>query len=127
MERGEFEKLVGEALDLIPQRFQDLISNVAVIVEDEPTPAQKQQLGLRHGVSLFGLYEGVSLPHRGGNYTNVLPDRITIFQKPIEYVAGDDPERIREMVRETVMHEVAHYFGFSEEDIRLSKRKKKKE
>lgn len=107
MDRERFEKLVEEALKDIPSGFKNLLRNVAVIVEDDPP----------RGQNLLGLYHGVPFPYRGPEYGNVPPDVIVIYQRPIESICRTD-EEIREQVRETVLHEVGHYFGMEEEDLR---------
>ncbi len=126
MKYEDFEKLVEEGLDRIPAKIQALMNNVSIVIEDNPTKDQKRELGLRKNNVLFGLYEGVPLTERGANYGSVLPDKITIFKVPIEQYARTD-EEIREMVANTVWHEIAHHFGYSEEGIKnLEKRKIKK-
>ncbi len=125
MSRGEFEKLVNAGIAAVPQKFLDLLNNVAIVIEDEPTPRQKVELGLRHDWSLFGLYEGVPQTARGANYTAVLPDKITIFQKPIEE-ASADAEDMKNRVRNTVWHEIAHHFGMDERAVRLAEEKRRK-
>ena len=116
MTRQRFERLVEEALSDIPRRFRDAMKNVAVIVEDEPPPAVREDLELGPDDDLFGLYEGTPLPERGATYGNTLPDRISIYQLPIEDACEDD-EEIRMCVAETVIHEFGHYFGMTEEEI----------
>jgi predicted Zn-dependent protease with MMP-like domain len=116
MTRHRFEELVEEALRGIPRRFRDAIKNVAVIVEDEPPPHVREHLDMDPEDELFGLYEGTPLPERGSTYGNTLPDRISIYQLPIEDACEDD-EEIRICVAETVIHELGHYFGMSEEEI----------
>jgi predicted Zn-dependent protease with MMP-like domain len=87
-----------------------------VIVEDEPAPDILEDLEIEPGGSLFGLYHGTPLTERGWGYGNTLPDRISIYQRPIEAACADD-EEIRDCVAETVIHEFGHYFGMSEEEI----------
>jgi predicted Zn-dependent protease with MMP-like domain len=103
----ELERLIGEALDELPPDMRERLSNVELVVEDEP-PA---------GRPLLGLYQGVPLTRRGTNYTGALPDKITIYRGPLERLAAGDPERLRVQVRRVVLHEVAHHFGIS--DARL--------
>ena len=116
MTRQRFTQLVEEALLEIPRRFRREMKNVAVIVEDEPSPAILEEMDIEPGDTLFGLYQGTPLPERGWAYGNTLPDRISIFQGPIEEACADD-EEIRDCVAETVIHEFGHYFGMSEEEI----------
>jgi predicted Zn-dependent protease with MMP-like domain len=116
MTRQRFTQLVEEALREIPTRFRREMKNVAVIVEDEPSPEILDEMEVEPGDTLFGLYQGTPLPERGWAFGNSLPDRISIFQRPIEEACVDD-EEIRNCVAETVIHEFGHYFGMSEEEI----------
>jgi len=102
-----FERLVQEAVDSLPSEFRVSMSNVEIVVEEEP-PA---------GESLLGLYRGVPLTRRGSGYAGVLPDKVTIFRGPIERLAGGERDRLRGEIRRVVLHEVAHHFGIS--DARL--------
>ena len=104
----EFEVLVSEALDSLPEDISRLMSNVAVVVEDEPPP----------GLPLLGLYSGVPLTRRTSWYGAVPPDKITIYQGPLERHFGHDPDVLRRQVRRVVVHEVAHHFGISDERLR---------
>ncbi|MDP2855729.1 MAG: metallopeptidase family protein [bacterium] len=117
MTREQFEKIVTEGIDAIPEKFLKKLKNVAIVIDDEPTPIQNKKLKIQQGWSLFGLYEGVPQLVRGNNYTAVLPDKITIFQKAIEAAAGDE-NHIKEIVKNTVWHEIAHHFGMSEARVR---------
>ena len=114
--KDRFARLVEEALHGIPRRFRDAMQNVAVVVEDEPPPGLLEDGDMDSDDMLFGLYEGTPLPERGASYGNTLPDRITIFQNPIEEACESD-EEIRKCVVETLIHEFGHYFGMSEEEI----------
>jgi predicted Zn-dependent protease with MMP-like domain len=116
MTRKRFTELVEEALKEIPARFREAMANVAVVVEDEPSPALLEDMEMEPGDSLFGLYQGTPLTEREATYGNTLPDRISIYQFPIED-ACEDEEGIRQCVAETVIHEFGHYFGLSEEEI----------
>ncbi len=116
MQRADFERLVEEALLDIPGRFRKAMKNVVVVVEDEPPPHILEELEIEPPDSLFGLYQGTPLPERGWTYGNALPDRISIYQRPIED-ACEDEDAILECVAETVIHEFGHYFGMSEEEI----------
>jgi predicted Zn-dependent protease with MMP-like domain len=116
MTRERFTELVEQALREIPRRFRAAMTNVAVIVEDEPPPQILEEMEIEPPDSLFGLYQGTPLPERSWNYGNTLPDRISIYQGPIEE-ACDDEDEIRECVVETVIHEFGHYFGMDEDQI----------
>jgi len=106
---AEFEKLILEAVDKISPSFKARIENIAFITADEPTIEQRQKLKMRDDQTLLGLYEGVPLPSRGGS-TKVLPDKITLFKLPL-LATSHDLKSLRENVRHTIWHEVAHYFG----------------
>lgn len=123
LERNEFEKIVGEGIKVIPEKFLRKLDNVAIVIEDEPTPVQQKKLNIHPGWTLFGLYEGVPEAKRGANYTWVLPDKITIFQKPIEDEALDEKDA-KDMVRDTVWHEIAHHFGMDESRVRRAEAKR---
>jgi predicted Zn-dependent protease with MMP-like domain len=105
---SDFDHLVEQAIASLPDDLGDFMSNVAVVVEDEP-PA---------GLPLLGLYQGVPLTNRSSAYAGVPPDKITIYRGPIERSAGDDPERLRKQVRRVVLHEIAHHFGISDDRLR---------
>ncbi len=115
LSRDEFEQLVIEAIDSLPQEFLDRLENVDIVVESVPTRAQLSQQGVPEDGLLLGLYEGVPLTARE-NYGFVLPDKITIFQESIEAVCPS-PEQIVQEVRETVAHEIAHHFGLSDQAL----------
>ncbi len=114
---AEFEQLVAAALDELPPSFHEKMSNVEVIIEAWPTRDDLRLAGVPVGQMLLGLYHGVPLTQRGAHYQLVLPDRITIFQGPLELVYRT-PEAIREGVKHTVVHELAHHFGISDERLR---------
>jgi predicted Zn-dependent protease with MMP-like domain len=118
-QRGDktFEELVAEALDSLPPDIQEKLENVEVVVEWRPSPAQMRRMGLGPGQTLFGLYEGVPLTERTSGYGLVLPDKITIFRQPIEAYCRTD-EQVRRTVRRTVLHELAHHFGISDDRLR---------
>ena len=125
LNRAEFEKIVEEGIKAIPEKFLRKLDNVAIIIEDEPTPVQKKKLNIHPNWTLFGLYEGVPQLERGANYTAVLPDKITIFQKPIEAAARDEKD-IKEIVKNTVWHEIAHHFGMDEARVRQAEARRRK-
>jgi predicted Zn-dependent protease with MMP-like domain len=117
MDRPAFEKLVQNSLRRLPRRFKQKLHNIAIEIEDRPSPDLLQDMGIESG-TLFGLYQGVPLTQREWNYGNVLPDRIVIYQQPIEAAATSSPE-IEEIVMDTVMHEIGHYFGFGDDELHV--------
>ena len=123
--REEFEKIVEAGIKAIPEKFLRKLDNVAIVIEDEPTLAQKKKLKIHRGWTLFGLYEGVPAVRRGANYTWTLPDKITIFKKPIENEAVDAKD-VKDMVRDTVWHEIAHHFGMDESRVRRAEDRRRK-
>lgn len=123
MERDRFEQLVREGIARIPARFRQLIRNVAIVVEDDPTPEQLRRNRIPTGSTLLGLYEGVPRAARYGQEP-ILPDKITIFQHPIEAIART-PDAVRQAVAETVWHEVGHHFGLSEHALRQAERRRR--
>ena len=123
MDKDKFEKLVWEGIEAIPKRFLEKLDNVDIVIEDEPTPEQIQKLNLGPGSKLFGLYEGIPQTRRR-HYAWALPDKITIFQRPIESMCFTD-EQIKQRVKNTVWHEIAHHFGMDEERVRRVERRKK--
>jgi predicted Zn-dependent protease with MMP-like domain len=116
MTKERFSSLVEDALREIPRRFRAAMANVAVVIEDEPSRQLLREMEVEPGDTLFGLYQGTPLPERSWGYGNTLPDRISIYQKPIEDACTDEDD-IRDCVAETVIHEFGHYFGMSEEEI----------
>jgi len=112
----DFEKIVAAAIDAIPEKYGKRLNNVAFVTADFPTPEQRIKMHLREYETLFGLYEGIPQPSRGAGYSLVLPDKITIFKRPLEY-ASQSPEELAARVRKTVWHEVAHHFGLDHEQI----------
>jgi predicted Zn-dependent protease with MMP-like domain len=116
--RERFEELVDAALDEIPDALWDFVENLAVMVEEWPSPAQRAAAGTPPGSLLLGLYEGVPLTERTHYYGLVPPDRITIFRRPILRVCPPgDEAAIRAQVRRTVLHEVAHHFGIDDDRL----------
>jgi predicted Zn-dependent protease with MMP-like domain len=106
----DFEEIVADAIDNIPSKYATHLKNLAFVVADVPSAAQRQRLHLHNNQTLFGLYEGVPLTQRGSGYNLVLPDKITIFKQPIEWTVNSRPELV-EQVKHTLWHEVAHYYG----------------
>lgn len=117
MDRVEFEELVVEALDGLPGKFKEKLENIEVVIEGEPPREVLREQRINPPHMLLGLYRGVPLRKRGTHYSNVLPDKITLFQTPIESICRTQKE-IKEKVREVVMHEIGHYFGLKEEELR---------
>lgn len=116
MTRAEFERLVSDALADLPTRFRKAMTNIAIIVEDEPSVELLREMEIDPPDTLFGLYQGTPLTERGWGYGNTLPDRILLFQGPHEREAEDDDDLIAS-IAETLIHEIGHYFGLSEEEI----------
>ena len=104
----DFEQLVEEAVASLPRDLRDFMSNVAIVVEDEPPD----------GMPLLGLYQGLPLTRRGSGYAGVPPDKITIYRGPLERLSAGAPERLRKEIRRVVLHEIAHHFGISDERLR---------
>ena len=123
MTQEKFEELVNEGIKAIPERFLAKLENVDIVIEDTPTSYQLRKSRARKGSLIFGLYEGVPQTRRE-NYGQVLPDKITIFQKPIEEIARSE-EEIKEIVKNTVWHEIAHHFGFDEKEVRKMETRRK--
>ena len=116
MTRADFEQLVADALATIPARFREALSNLAIVVEDEPSPDVLETMGVEPPDTLLGLYQGTPLTERRWDYGNTLPDRILLFQGPLERGSEDEDDLVI-AVGETLIHEVGHYFGLSEEEI----------
>lgn len=116
MTRDEFRELVEDALEGIPPHFREAMQNMAIVVEDEPTPEQMAQVELDESDTLLGLYEGTPITERQWGDGNRLPDKITLFQFPIED-SSDDEDDVVIAIGETLIHEIGHYFGLSEDEI----------
>ena len=116
MRREKFESHVADALASIPQRFRDAMKNIAIVVEDEPSRELLGEMGIRPPDTLLGLYAGTPLTERGWDYGNRLPDRILLFQGPHERESEDEDDLVV-AIAETLIHEIGHYFGMSEEQI----------
>lgn len=116
MDKRRFEELVARAVESLPEEFASRLDNVDVVIADLPTRAQLRQSRLEHSHTILGLYEGVPLTERGPNYGMVPPDKITVFQKPIEAICRNDDDVVAEVQR-VVEHEIAHHFGI--DDARL--------
>ncbi|OLC40682.1 MAG: hypothetical protein AUH43_25895 [Acidobacteria bacterium 13_1_40CM_65_14] len=116
MKRAAFERRVAEALASIPRQFRDAMQNIAIVVEDEPSPDLLDEMEIEPPDTLFGLYQGTPLTERTSSYGNTLPDRVLIFQGPHERETEDEDDLIV-CIGETLIHEIGHYFGLSEEEI----------
>lgn len=114
---SQFEALVEEALQGLPPFLARRMNNVDILLAKWPSRAELREAGVPPGHTLLGLYQGVPLTERTSAYHLVPPDTITLYQGPIEAEADGDPEEIREQVRRTVVHEIAHHFGISDERL----------
>jgi predicted Zn-dependent protease with MMP-like domain len=103
----DFERLIQDTLDSLPPDLRERISNIEVVVEDEPPPERR----------LLGLYRGVPLTRRGSNYSGALPDKITIYRRPLERLYGHNAELLSQQIRRVLLHEVAHHFGISDQRL----------
>jgi predicted Zn-dependent protease with MMP-like domain len=124
MDRDYFEDLVDEALENLPEQFAERLDNVEIVVRSRPTRRMLREMGLAGQDTLLGLYQGVALTERTTSYGSVMPDQILIFREPILDEAdalcpqdGDFDEAVRQVVRKTVLHEIGHHFGLSDEDL----------
>ena len=108
VEDVDFEQAVEAAADSLPRELRAYMSNVAIVLEDEPPP----------GMPLLGLYEGFPMTRRGSGYVGVPPDKITIYRGPLQRLYGGDPARLRAEIRRVVLHEIAHHFGISDQRLR---------
>ena len=116
MDRRQFERHVADALASIPRRFRNALRNIAIVVEDEPDAQLLADMEIEPPDTLLGLYQGTPLTERRWDFGNALPDRILIFQGPHERAAEDEDDLLV-AIGETLIHEVGHYFGLSEEEI----------
>jgi predicted Zn-dependent protease with MMP-like domain len=116
VQRQPFEHHVAEALASIPKRFRNAMQNIAIVIEDEPSQDLLDEMGIEPPDTLLGLYQGTPLTERRWDYGNTLPDRVLIFQGPHEREAEDEDDLVV-AIAETLIHEIGHYFGLSEEEI----------
>lgn len=126
MDIQHFEKHIKEAVLMVPEHLRKKIENLAFVVEEDIRPAGLREQRINFRGILLGLYQGVPLPRRSGNYSAVLPDKITIFKKSIELLAGPNEDNIRKLIYEVVHHEIAHYFGMSEMKVREWEKNRRK-
>ena len=125
VERETFEELVRQAVATLPEEITERMSNVDVEVQEQPTERQLRSLGVPSGRTLLGLYQGIPLTRRTSGYNLVSPDRIIIFQRPLELTSRGDDDLVKR-VRDTVVHEIAHHFGISDERLQEMERERKK-
>jgi predicted Zn-dependent protease with MMP-like domain len=116
MERIVFEDLVAEALETLPEAFKNRMDNVEIVVQDWPSRETMRQAGVHHPSQLLGFYHGVPLTERGHNYYLVLPDKISIYRRPI-LMHARTPEQVRQTIQRVVRHEIAHHFGIDDEHL----------
>ncbi len=114
MKKRQFEQAVDRALESLPPEFQQLLDNVAIFIEDRPSRSLLRELGMSPNDTLLGLYEGIPQTERTTSYDLVAPDRITLFQRPIEECCRTDAE-VAEQIRRTILHEVGHHFGIDDD------------
>jgi predicted Zn-dependent protease with MMP-like domain len=112
----KFNDLIAQSLDELPDEYTSRISNVLITYEDQPTEQQRLKLKLRGNETLFGLYEGIPMTARGNGYSGVVPDKITIFKLPMLHAVRDEAS-LKAMVKHTLWHEIAHYFGLNHDRI----------
>ena len=117
MTREEFRALVEEAIDTIPLKFAREVRNLAIVIEDEPSDELLDEMDMGPDDVLLGLYQGTPLNERGWGYGNQLPDRITLFQDTIEDDCNEDEDEVVIAIGETLIHELGHYFGMTEDEI----------
>ena len=117
MTRRAFRRLVQQAMDELPQQVLSVLDNVSIVVESEPSEEQRERMRIAEHDSLYGLYEGVPLTQRTSYYGMVLPDKITLFQRPLEMDASSSEELLVQ-VKRTIVHEIAHHVGWNDKDIR---------
>ena len=125
MTLDQFERLVEDAWEAIPQQFRDRFENVGVFVQDEPTREQLASARVSPGHALLGLYEGIPLDRRGHGYSMTLPDRVTIFRGPILRQAGSEQEAW-ETIYDTLWHELAHHLGMDEDEVREAEERRRR-
>lgn len=126
MSDEEFEKLIEEGFEKLPEWVREKIKNVAILVEDEPSREVRKREGLGKNETLLGYYQGIPLTERGEHYGvgMTMPDTITLFRLPIEIAAEEDGLPVAQVIAETIWHEFAHHFGMDEDEVRLRERKR---
>ena len=124
MKRNMFERLIIEAVASLPLRVREAMKNVAIVIEQEPRRGKSGEVDIKRHETLLGLYQGIPLIERDSGYSGVLPDKITIFQKPIETLSGKSKENLTALVAEVVWHEIGHHFGLSDPELGLLEKKR---
>ena len=119
-----FNEYLADAIDHIPKMYKEKMQHVAILVHDEPSEEQRLKLGMRRCDALFGLYEGIPLPKRGGSMLQIPPDVITIFRHPMMDIFTE-PTKLKKQIYETLWHEVAHFFGLNHSQIHKAKKREK--
>ena len=122
----QFEAMISEAMDELPQKYIAGLQNIVITFEDLPTQEQRRRQNLQAWQTLFGLYEGIPRTQRGNNYNLVLPDKITIFKVPLEQASNNDND-LKENIKRTLWHEIAHYYGLGHDRIHELEDKSKKD
>jgi predicted Zn-dependent protease with MMP-like domain len=112
----QFAQIIAQAMDELPDKYIRALDNVAVVYQDNPSPEQRQQMKLRQNQTLFGLYQGIPQTSRGAGYNLVLPDKITIFKNPL-VTASRDMQELKDHVKHTLWHEIAHHYGLDHDRI----------
>jgi len=119
MDRKSFEEILLSALKELPVKFRHRMENIEIVIEDKPSEELLKERGLNPSTLLLGLYQGVPVTKRGVYYTNVLPDKITIFKENVEKIAGDFFEQnLKETLKRVIVHEIGHYYGLDEKDMK---------
>ncbi|MDP2861007.1 MAG: metallopeptidase family protein [bacterium] len=124
IKRNLLKHLVVEAVSSLPLRVREAMKNVVIVTEEEPRREASNEIGIERHEVLLGLYEGVPLVRRDSGYFGVLPDKITIFRKPIETLCGESEEKLTALVREVVWHEIGHHFGLSDPELYALEKKR---
>ena len=121
-----FDRMIQQAMNELPREYIENLDNVAIVYADDPTPDQLTQQGVRHGQLLLGLFEGIPQTQRGVGYTFALPDKITIFKHPLVAISRDEAD-LRERIKRTLWHEIAHHYGLNHRGIDSREERNQKE
>lgn len=125
MRREMFERLVADAVAALPSRAREAMKNVDIVIERRPRRRKADEVGIKRDEVLLGLYEGIPLIERDAGYFGALPDKITIFQQSIERFSDGNADKVTELVREVVWHEIGHHFGLSDPELRALEEERK--